>query len=46
MFEENVVSSAGTTFCMNAQTMEHRIRAAGFKAARRNVHYDWLTAPA
>ena len=45
MFEENVVSSAGTTFCMNAAAMEHRIRAAGFKAARRNVHYDWLTRP-
>ena len=45
MFEENVVSSAGTTFCMNADGMERRIRAAGFKAARRNVHYDWLTAP-
>ncbi len=46
MFEENVVSSAGTTFCMNAEAMERRIRAAGFKAARRNVHYDWLTSPA
>ena len=46
MFEENVVSSAGTTFCMNADAMERRIRAAGFKAARRNVRYDWLTAPA
>jgi cyclic dehypoxanthinyl futalosine synthase len=46
MFEENVVSSAGTTFCMNAETIERRIRAAGFKATRRNVHYDWLTAPA
>jgi cyclic dehypoxanthinyl futalosine synthase len=46
MFEENVVSSAGTTFCMNAEAMERRIRAAGFKAARRNVRYDWLTAPA
>ena len=45
MFEENVVSSAGTTFCMNAEGMERRIRAAGFKAARRNVHYDWLTPP-
>ncbi|HSY25431.1 MAG TPA: cyclic dehypoxanthinyl futalosine synthase [Polyangiaceae bacterium] len=45
MFEENVVSSAGTTFCMNADAMERRIRAAGFKAARRNVRYDWLTAP-
>jgi cyclic dehypoxanthinyl futalosine synthase len=46
MFEENVVSSAGTTFCMNADTIEQRIRAAGFRAARRNVHYQWLTAPA
>jgi cyclic dehypoxanthinyl futalosine synthase len=45
MFEENVVSSAGTTFCMNADAMERRIRAAGFKAARRNVRYDWLTPP-
>jgi cyclic dehypoxanthinyl futalosine synthase len=45
MFEENVVSSAGTTFCMNADAMERRIRAAGFKAARRNVRYDWLTQP-
>jgi cyclic dehypoxanthinyl futalosine synthase len=46
MFEENVVSSAGTTFCMNAESMERRIRAAGFRAARRNVHYQWLTPPA
>jgi cyclic dehypoxanthinyl futalosine synthase len=46
MFEENVVSSAGTTFCMNAEAMEKRIRAAGFKATRRNVRYDWLTPPA
>ncbi len=46
MFEENVVSSAGTTFCMNADAIELRIRAAGFKATRRNVRYDWLTPPA
>jgi cyclic dehypoxanthinyl futalosine synthase len=46
MFEENVVSSAGTTFRMNAGAMEERIHAAGFKAARRNVRYDWLTPPA
>ncbi len=45
MFEENVVSSAGTTYCTNADGMESRIRAAGFKAARRNVRYDWLTEP-
>ena len=37
MFEENVVSSAGTTFKMNAESIEQRIRAAGFKggAAQR-----------
>ena len=46
MFEENVVSSAGTTFGMNADSMETRIRAAGFKAVRRNVRYDWLNEPA
>jgi cyclic dehypoxanthinyl futalosine synthase len=45
MFEENVVSSAGTTFCMNADSIERRIRAAGFRAARRNVRYQWLTPP-
>jgi cyclic dehypoxanthinyl futalosine synthase len=45
MFEENVVSSAGTTFCMNAESIERRIRAAGFRAARRNVRYQWLTPP-
>jgi cyclic dehypoxanthinyl futalosine synthase len=45
MFEENVVSSAGTTFCTNAAGMEARIRAAGFKAVRRNVRYDWLGVP-
>ncbi len=45
MFEENVVSSAGTTFRMNAASMEERIHAAGFKAVRRNVRYDWLSEP-
>lgn len=45
MFEENVVSSAGTTFRMNADGMEARIRAAGFKAVRRNVKYEWLNEP-
>jgi cyclic dehypoxanthinyl futalosine synthase len=46
MFEENVVSSAGTTFGINAGAIETRIREAGFKATRRNVRYDWLTEPA
>jgi cyclic dehypoxanthinyl futalosine synthase len=46
MFEENVVSSAGTTFGINAAKIEGRIRQAGFKAVRRNVRYDWLNEPA
>jgi len=45
MFEENVVSSAGTTFRMDATGMEQRIHDAGFRAARRNVRYEWLTEP-
>jgi cyclic dehypoxanthinyl futalosine synthase len=45
MFEENVVSSAGTTYCTNAAGIEERIHAAGFRAVRRNVRYDWLGAP-
>ena len=46
MFEENVVSSAGTTYCIDANAIERRIRAAGFRSVRRNVRYDWLTDPA
>ncbi len=45
MFEENVVSSAGTTFRIDAAAIEGRIREAGFRPARRNVKYDWLTVP-
>jgi cyclic dehypoxanthinyl futalosine synthase len=46
MFEENVVSSAGTTFRTDAAAIERRIHGAGFKAVRRNVRYEWLTDPA
>ncbi len=46
MFEENVVSSAGTTYCIDAGAIERRIHAAGFRSVRRNVRYDWLTEPA
>jgi cyclic dehypoxanthinyl futalosine synthase len=46
MFEENVVSSAGTTYCIDAGAIERRIRGAGFKAVRRNVRYEWLNQPA
>jgi cyclic dehypoxanthinyl futalosine synthase len=45
MFEENVVSSAGTTYGTNAEGMETRIKGAGFRSVRRNVRYDWLTDP-
>ena len=45
MFEENVVSSAGTTFRMNAEMIERQVHAAGFRVARRNVHYQHLTEP-
>jgi cyclic dehypoxanthinyl futalosine synthase len=46
MFEENVVSSAGTTYCIDAGAIERRIHAAGFRSVRRNVRYEWLTDPA
>ena len=46
MFEENVVSSAGTTFAMDAEQIERHARAAGFPVARRNMRYQWLTTPA
>jgi cyclic dehypoxanthinyl futalosine synthase len=45
MFEENVVSSAGTTFGIDAGKIEKRIREAGFRSARRDVRYTWLTDP-
>lgn len=40
MFEENVVSAAGTTFCMNSELIEHQITHAGFSPWRRDVHYN------
>jgi cyclic dehypoxanthinyl futalosine synthase len=45
MFEESVVSSAGTTFRLDSHGIESRIRAAGFRAVRRNVSYAWLGEP-
>jgi cyclic dehypoxanthinyl futalosine synthase len=42
MFEENVVSAAGTTFCMNEGTIRQHIAAAGFTPHRRNMRYDRL----
>ncbi|MHC4834292.1 MAG: hypothetical protein ACYTFH_10480, partial [Planctomycetota bacterium] len=40
MMEENVVSSAGTTFCLNEPTLCRLIRDAGFLPAQRNNEYD------
>lgn len=40
MFEENVVSAAGTTFHMNAASIEQQIRAAGYTPWRRDVRYQ------
>ena len=40
MFEENVVSAAGTTYCMNSDFIERHIFEAGFAPWQRNVHYE------
>ena len=42
MMEENVVSSAGTTFRLNAEQIEELIRAAGYEPRRRNNWYELL----
>lgn len=42
MMEENVVSSAGTTFRLNAEQIEGLIREAGYEPHRRNNWYELL----
>ncbi|MDQ2866810.1 MAG: dehypoxanthine futalosine cyclase [Verrucomicrobiota bacterium] len=42
MMEENVVSSAGTTFRLNAPQIEDLIREAGYEPRRRNNWYELL----
>jgi cyclic dehypoxanthinyl futalosine synthase len=42
MMEENVVSSAGTTFRLNAAQIEELIRDAGYEPRRRNNWYELL----
>ncbi len=39
MFEENVVSSAGTTYCLDSGIIERHIDEAGFQPWRRDIHY-------
>ncbi len=42
MMEENVVSSAGTTFRLDAAAIEGLIREAGYEPRRRNNWYELL----
>jgi cyclic dehypoxanthinyl futalosine synthase len=42
MMEENVVSSAGTTFRLDATQIESLIRDAGYEPRRRNNWYELL----
>jgi len=42
MMEENVVSSAGTTFRLNSSDIERLIREAGYEPRRRSTHYQLL----
>ena len=42
MMEENVVSSAGTTFRLDEKQIESLIRDAGYEPRRRNNWYELL----
>ncbi|MEM1183585.1 MAG: radical SAM protein [Planctomycetota bacterium] len=42
MMEENVVSSAGTTYCLDEPVLNRLIRTAGFTPAQRDNTYDLL----
>jgi cyclic dehypoxanthinyl futalosine synthase len=42
MMEENVVSAAGTTYCLNEPTLCRLIRDAGFVPAQRDNEYNLL----
>jgi cyclic dehypoxanthinyl futalosine synthase len=42
MMEENVVSSAGTTFRLDAEKIERLVREAGYEPRRRNNWYELL----
>jgi cyclic dehypoxanthinyl futalosine synthase len=46
MMEENVVSSAGTTYRATIEEMERCIRDAGFEARRRRQDYSIIDEPA
>jgi len=40
MIEENVVSAAGTSYCMSQEEMEHLIQEAGFEPRQRTNLYE------
>ncbi|MDP7005974.1 MAG: hypothetical protein QF718_07180, partial [Phycisphaerales bacterium] len=42
MLEENVVSAAGTAFCLDEAKLCRMIREAGFTPAKRSNSYDLL----
>ena len=42
MMEENVVSSAGTSFRLSLEEMRRLIREAGYEARQRNNEYELL----
>jgi cyclic dehypoxanthinyl futalosine synthase len=42
MMEENVVSAAGTTYCLSEEVLCHLIRDAGFVPAQRDNRYELL----
>jgi cyclic dehypoxanthinyl futalosine synthase len=42
MFEENVVSAAGTTFRMDENEVRRQIVEAGFRPRRRSTCYEYL----
>jgi cyclic dehypoxanthinyl futalosine synthase len=45
MIEENVVRAAGASYCMDEVEIVRNIEDAGFRAMRRNMHYEILGAP-
>ena len=42
MLEENVVSAAGTTWCLDEAKLCRMIRESGFTPAKRNNQYEIL----
>ena len=42
MLEENVVSAAGTTYCMNEPDLHRMAEATGFTPRRRNFFYELI----